>query len=223
MAVAHKPSKRVVERREGFQRYKRDVQERGQAVLSVRDVPRHGDEPGRRQRHRRPGRHLEVHRRARCRTTRAGSGRCTRRRRTRDDELHPAAGLVLLLPLLPAPDLQMAGVGDPRHGRDPDHLPDPPALVAVPRRAARAPAQPTAGRHRRLHPHRAGDGHADLEGRGCERGAGVGERGGRPVVDREGATYHRRPSRARSCSRSCRASAAIRTLARARRTSALPT
>ena len=29
MAVAHKPSKRVVERRKGFQRYKRDVQERG--------------------------------------------------------------------------------------------------------------------------------------------------------------------------------------------------
>src|SRR5213079_2155691 len=29
MAVSHKPSKRVVERREGFQRYKRDVKERG--------------------------------------------------------------------------------------------------------------------------------------------------------------------------------------------------
>ena len=29
MAVAHKPSKRVVERRKGFQRYKRDVQDRG--------------------------------------------------------------------------------------------------------------------------------------------------------------------------------------------------
>ena len=29
MAVTHKPSKRVVERRKGFQRYKRDVQERG--------------------------------------------------------------------------------------------------------------------------------------------------------------------------------------------------
>ena len=39
----------------------------------------------------------------------------------------PRPRLVLLLPLLPAADLQVAGVGDPRHGRDPDDLPDHPA------------------------------------------------------------------------------------------------
>jgi hypothetical protein len=36
-----------------------------------------------------------------------------------DDGLHPAAGLVLLLPLLPPADLQVAGDGVHRHGRHP--------------------------------------------------------------------------------------------------------
>ena len=44
----------------------------------------------------------------------------TRQGRPGDNRLHPAAGLVLLLPLLPAPHLQVAGDGGPRHRRDPD-------------------------------------------------------------------------------------------------------
>ena len=50
------------------------------------------------------------------------------------------ARLVLLLPLLPAPDLQVAGDGGPRHGRHPDDPDDPPVRAAVPRPAPGAPA-----------------------------------------------------------------------------------
>ena len=76
--------------------------------------------------------HLEVdgrqdgerlHRLARRRLHRQG--------RSRDDELRAAARLVLLLPLLPAADLQVAGDGDPRDDRHPDDLPDPAARAAV--------------------------------------------------------------------------------------------
>ena len=56
--------------------------------------------------------------------------------RPRDDELRPAAGLVLLLPLLPAADLQVAGLRGPRHGHRPDDPDDAPARAAVPGRAA---------------------------------------------------------------------------------------
>ena len=63
------------------------------------------------------------------------------------DELHPAAGLVLLLPLLPAPDLQVAGDGRPRHGRDPDDRARPPARAPVHGPPARA-APAAAGRSR---------------------------------------------------------------------------
>ena len=51
--------------------------------------------------------------------------------RPRDDLVRAAAGLVLLLPLLPAEDLQVARHGDPRHGRDPDDPADDPARAAV--------------------------------------------------------------------------------------------
>ena len=60
--------------------------------------------------------------------------------RPRDDQLHPAARLVLLLPLLPAPDLQVAGVGDPRHDRHPDAVRAAAARAAVHRPARRAAA-----------------------------------------------------------------------------------
>ena len=59
----------------------------------------------------------------------------------RDDGLHSAARLVLLLPLLPAPDLRVAGDGLHRDRRHPDDLPHPPARPALLRPAAgEAPA-----------------------------------------------------------------------------------
>ena len=57
------------------------------------------------------------------------------------DQLRPAARLVLLLPLLPAADLQVAGVGDPRHDRHPDDLPRAAARDPVHRPPRRAPAR----------------------------------------------------------------------------------
>ena len=79
--------------------------------------------------------------------TPGGSARATPRRPTPGRRLHPAAGLVLLLPLLPAPDLQVAGHGDPRHRRHPDFLLA--ILLALPfidirreRRLSRRPVAP---------------------------------------------------------------------------------
>ena len=95
------------ERRRLFAKYKEDVKKRGQAVLPGRDVPRHGDEPRRRR----------DHHRARDRLARDGAtaphGRAARqgvRRQGRPGHVlvRPAARLVLLLPLLPAADLQVA-------------------------------------------------------------------------------------------------------------------
>ena len=74
--------------------------------------------------------------------------RSTRRGRPRDDELHAAAGLVLLLPLLPAADLQVAGLGHPRHGRDPDDPARDPAHRAAVHRPAAASGGCRAGRSR---------------------------------------------------------------------------
>ena len=81
-------------------------QEAGQALLPVRDVPGHGHEPRRRGRDRRPRGRLEELRHPRAADRAEG--------RPGDDLLRPAARLVLLLPLLPAADLQVAGDGDPR-------------------------------------------------------------------------------------------------------------
>ena len=104
------------------QRYKEDVKERGKpfypyamfhdTVMSLLVVS-----PDRR-----AGRRLEVHGRrgADGRRLRLAREALRREGRPGDDELRPAARLVLLLPLLPAADLQVAGVGDPRHGRHPD-------------------------------------------------------------------------------------------------------
>ena len=72
----------VDEKHAAFQRYKEDVQTRGEAVLPLRDVPRHGDEPRRRGRDHRARLRLVLHRRTRT-TTRASSARCTPTRPTR--------------------------------------------------------------------------------------------------------------------------------------------
>ena len=194
---------------------------RGEAVLPLRDVPRHGDEPRRRLRDHRARLHLVLHR-----------GRDDARRdrpvvlregRPRDDELHPAAGLVLLLPLLPAPDLQVAGVGDPRHGwhsndsddpavRGPVHRPAPgTAALAPPRRGDRRRAD------RRL------DGRAHVQGR--DRARVAGERGAsrRSTAGRRSrAASRRRPATARRSSRRSAACSATSTSARGRRTSVRP-
>ena len=95
-------------------------------------------------------------------------------RRPGHDELRAAAGLVLLLPLLPAPDLQVAGVGLPRHRRRADDRAHPPDRAAVPRPAPRAAAVGAAGRHGRRRAHDRLDGRPDVEGRDGEGGARVG-------------------------------------------------
>ena len=116
-------SDRIVERRRVFQQYKEDVKERGKPffpyamfhdtimslVVVVRDHrardrlevhdagrPPHGTEPGW------LGKLYDAP---------ADPGTIN---------FVPRPGLVLLLPLLPAADLQVAGVGDPRHDRHPD-------------------------------------------------------------------------------------------------------
>ena len=69
-------SRRVDERRAEHKRYKEDVEREREAVLPVRDVPRHGDEPRRRGRDRRPRVRLVLHGRRAPRTP-GCSGRTT--------------------------------------------------------------------------------------------------------------------------------------------------
>ena len=88
--------------------------------------------------------------------------------RPRDDLVRPAARLVLLLPLLPAADLQVAGDGDPRHDRDPDALPRPAARAAVRRPAHGAAALAPPGRDRGRGAGDPLDGRPHLQGRGRE-------------------------------------------------------
>ena len=134
-----------------------------QAVLPVRDVPRHGDEPRRRLGHRRARDDLEVDvvgpasRRAASGHPRPGVHGAGR---SRHDELRAAPGLVLLLPLLSAPDLQVAGVGLPRHGRRADDRAHPADRAPVLRPAPRAAPAPPAGRGRRRGARRPLDGDA---------------------------------------------------------------
>ncbi len=85
-----------------------------------------------------------------------------RARRPGHLQLRPAARLVLLLPLLPAADLQVARVGRPRHGRHPDGAAPAADRDAVHRRAQRAPPAAPAGGARRLDPRRALDGDPHL-------------------------------------------------------------
>ena len=102
--------------------------------------------------------------------------------RSGDDELRPATRLVLLLPLLPPPDLQVAGDGVHRHRRHPDHRPDPAPRAALLRPAPRAEADASPRRDggRRAHGHL--DGHAHVEGSDRERGPRLGARRSRPLV-----------------------------------------
>ena len=118
------PSDRIVERRRVFQQYKEDVKERGKpffpyamwhdtimslvvvvVIIGLAVVWKYST----------PGDHH---------THGAGLAREALRRpgRPGNDQLRPAPGLVLLLPLLPAADLQVAGVGAARHDRHPDDL-----------------------------------------------------------------------------------------------------
>ena len=103
-----------------------------------------------------------------------------------DDELRAASRLVLLLPLLPAADLQVARLGDPGDGRDPDDHHGADARAAIHGHATRATAVPPAGRGRDHDPDGDRDGRAHLQGgnseggareRDARRGAGVGEEG----------------------------------------------
>ena len=187
------------ERRAGFKRYKEDVERRGKpffpyamfhdtvmslvvvCVIIALAV------------------HLEVH------------DTCTRalllhrQGRPGDDELRPAARLVLLLPLLPAADLQVAGDGDPRHDRHPDDLPHAAARAAVrrPARSERRLLAPPRGARRRG-PRRPLDGRAHVQGRDGEGGArqrGASARFRRGPRRRASRTT-RLPWRARSSSRS---------------------
>ena len=103
----------------------------------------------------------------------------------------PRPGLVLLLPLLSAPDLQVAGVGVPRHGRRADDRARAADRAAVLRHAARAAPVAPAGRDGRRGARRPLDGGADLEGRDREGGARLGGRRGRPDVGQGGRTCRR--------------------------------
>ena len=98
----------IDERREQFKRYKEDVKRAREAVLPVRDVPRHGDEPRRRVGDHRARRHLVLH--GGRAPSDGGLARPALRRpgRPGHDQFVPRPGLVLLLPLLPAADLQVA-------------------------------------------------------------------------------------------------------------------
>ena len=99
-----------------------------------------------------------------------GHPRAARHRQGRPghDELRAAAGLVLLLPLLPAADLQVARLGLPRHGRRADDPARPPDRAAVLRPRHGAAAAAPSGRARRRRARRHLDGDADLEGRARE-------------------------------------------------------
>ena len=114
--------------------------------------------------------------------------------RSGDDELRPASRLVLLLPLLPPPDLRVAGDGLHRDRRDPDALPHPPDRAAVLRPEPRAAAIAPPRRHDRGRPDRDLDGRPHLEGRDGERGARLRAHPPRPRVG-GGARLRRRPGR----------------------------
>ena len=211
-------SDRVVERRRVFQQYKADVKERGKpffpyamlhdtimsfvvvlVIIGLAIVWKYST----------PGDHH---------TDRGGLAREALRRAGRpgNDQLRPAARLVLLLPLLPAADLQVAADGDPRHDRDPDALPRPAARDPVHRRPRGAPAQPAPGRDHRLDPRRHLDGRAHVQGRDGEGGARLGARRARAGLGaKQGFATTSRRSPARSCSRSPAASTATRTWASA--------
>ncbi len=138
------------------------------------------------------------------------------------DLVRAAARLVLLLPLLPAPDLQVAGHGDPRHVGIPTILPCPAARAAVHRPAHGAAALAPPGRDRRRGADDPLDGRPHLQGRGREGADRERGRGGDPGLGAEAGLRRttRRRSRARTCSPSRAARTATPTSAPAARTSA---
>ena len=160
-------------------------------------------------------------------TRRSGSRRALRREgRPRDGELRPAAGLVLLLPLLPAADLQVAGHGDPRDDRHPDDLPHAAARAAVRRHPAASGAcsrRPVALVAAVLVVLSMGV----LTYKGATAKESLGERGAsrrcRRGRSRQGFAGNGARSRARSSSRSRLPAPATRTWAPAPRTTARPT
>ena len=150
---------RIAERRRVYKQYKADVQERGKpfypyamlhdtimslvvvsviiglAIVWKWTTP--GDHTG---------------------TGAAGWQDARRPRRLGHDQLRSAAGLVLLLPLLPPADLQVAGDRVPRHDRRADAVPHAAAGDPVPRRPSRAQDPAAAGRADRPRPRRRLDG-----------------------------------------------------------------
>ena len=135
----------------------------------------------------------------------------------------PAPRLVLLLPLLPAADLQVAGLGDPGNGRDPDDHHD--AAAPLPfvdtRRERRLSRRPVAVVVTILDRDRDGDAH--LQGRDRQGGARLASSRCGPELGEEAGLPHRRGRRARSCSPNRAASPATRIWAQARPTSVRPT
>ena len=206
------PSERIVERRRIFQQYKEDVKERGKpffpyamwhdtimsfvvivVIIGLSVVWKYST----------PGDHH---------TTEPGwLGKLyDDPGRSRHDQLRPAPGLVLLLPLLPAADLQVARLGAARNDRHPDDRARAAARDAVHRPAARASPLAPAGGDRRLDPRRHLDGRPHLQGRDREGGARLGAEGAgaEPGRSSRASRTTRRRSRARSSSRSRAASTA---------------
>ena len=110
----------------------------------------------------------------------------------------PRPGLVLLLPLLSPPDLQVAGDGRARHGRDPDDPPDPPDRPPLLRSPARTADQSAPGRRRRRDPRRDLDGRAHVEGSHREGGPRLrADRGGQAAGVGGAAGLRRQPDRGR--------------------------
>ena len=114
-----------------------------------------------------------------------------------DDGLHPAARLVLLLPLLPPPDLRVAGDGVHRDRRHPDGGARPPARAPVLRPAAGAASVPAARGDDRRRPDRPLDGRPHVEGRDREGGARLRARRARSRVGGGAGLRGRRPGRRR--------------------------
>ena len=175
-------SRRLDERRAEHQRYKEDVKERGQAVLPVRDVPRHDDEPVRRRRDRRACAVIwnSRPRRPGRGTSPAGSGGSTTRRPTPGRRASPRGPT--------GTSTSSSTSCGSSSGRSRSIL----GTVVIPTmllmlllalpfidRAARAAAAAPAGGGGRGDPDGDLDGRAHLQGRRCEGVAGEREPGAR--------------------------------------------
>ena len=148
-----------------------------------------------------------------------------RARRSGDDELRPTAGLVLLLPLLSPPHLQVARLGHSRHGRHPHDHADHRLPAPVHRPADGAAAHSSACRRHRRDPGHPLDGRPDVQRRNREGGARErGRPGGADLgADGRGSATTRTRLRAPRSSRARAARPVIPTSAPAARTRARPT